>query len=113
MRLTQGEIADRISILEIKRRHGGGVEELAELMSHWKGKQNLLDELRFINGMAWDRVERIHAHFGGKAIEDKDAVIDDCKWAHFFNKMRVGIKNRINADSGEYQEFKTWKSSTT
>lgn len=121
--LTQGEIADRISILEIKLEHFGDkvLPELVYLDSLWKGEHpNELNELRNLNRESWDCVERIYKDFSTefgsdgwvlKDIKQAEESIKNYRRAHMLNMRRIEIKNRIN--QGTYKELKTWKPSTT
>lgn len=110
MRLTQGEIADRISILELKQFHGLDVkDELEELRKEWKGNEDDLEALRFVNCEAWAVVGRVHQYFDWGMKADNEVIVGDCRIAHSLNKKRVGIKNKINKEFGEFIEHKTWK----
>ena len=123
MKLSQGEIADRITILEIKLEKIGNcvAGELAELRQEWKGGfEAEVNALRRINRRAWDCVDMIYAgfltDFGSddwrlSDIDQAEKSIKNFRLAHMLNMERIGIKNAINKDIG-YQEYKTWKSST-
>lgn len=113
--LTQGEIADKISILELKEANGLESPELVELWKHWKGKEEHLNQLRDINSRAWHVVEKLNTFLydmEGYLTYHKDEVLADFKRCHFYNRMRVEVKNRINEDFNQPVEKKTWKSFT-
>ena len=113
---TQGEIADRISILELKRAHGLLAPELMIFQAAYRGRAQDLERLREINACAWPVVERIHGYFAGPVLPADariPSVIEDCRAAHQLNRLRVAVKNAINAQFNEAREEKTWKPTTT
>lgn len=111
--LTQGEIADRISILELKRANGLESPELERLREHYVGHPDDLEELRIINKRAWVVVERLNTFLYDLGPYSNDAVLDDFRRAHLYNRERVEIKNRINAEFNQSIERKTWPSFST
>lgn len=113
---SQGEIADKLSILELKQDYGLPAPELDRFKQEWRGNAADLQRLRAINIEAWQVVERIHEYFLGPELPInvyKADVIKDCRRAHELNRMRVAVKNAINEQFGEPLEYKTWKPSTT
>lgn len=111
--MSQGDIADKITILELKAKHGGGTAELDALRPEWKGDEVDLNNMRVLNQAGWDVVGRIHQYFDGGIHGDARKIIEDCFNAHRLNKIRVEFKNRINKKFGQHEEYKTWKPSTT
>lgn len=109
-KLTQGEIADKLSILELKAEHGFPVtDEMESLAEAYEGPQSGLEALRRINAEAWEFVGIIHGHFDGVATVADDIIIAACRKAHLLNRQRVEAKNRINAECGDAHEYKSWK----
>jgi len=109
-KLSQGEIADKITILELKAMHGAPVaEELAALREYYRGPTSTLRQLSTVNSDAWDFVDIIHKHFDGEVVVPDAVIIAACRKAHLLNRERVGLKNRINVECGDAEEFKTWR----
>ena len=119
--ITPGDLADRISILEIKREKSYcDPEELYELQREWHslgGARRYIDDLKQINLDGWDVVQRIYEMFEDDEDStgvDKNYCYNVCRNAHFINKRRVNLKNVINKVMGvERKEVKTWSNSTT
>lgn len=124
MKIGQGDIADRMTILEIKAAHFGGAvkDELMAVSAQWNGGHDEdLNALREINAEAWGCVEKIYQDFAGGLgsetwrltdVESAEESIRNFRKAHLLNMERIKIKNRINGETG-YKEFKTWNCSTT
>lgn len=117
MKYTQGEIADRITILELKAWSGLDTQkELHDARAAFRGSENDLKELRDINRIAWHQVNTIHHYFDtpDKLVTalDKDLCLSACLMAHQLNRMRVAAKNAINRKFNEPEELKTWKQPT-
>jgi len=109
--LTQAEIADRITILELKDKNGvvAACSEVGYLKSHCYVPSELMDELREANAAGWDAMQSMVDHFdGGKAMTHSQLA-----WVteegYRANKRRVGIKNKIAQHTGGAQEAKSWK----
>lgn len=132
LKLSAGEIADRLSILEIKaERITGQIDialELNECHREWDsiigndaGLKEVLHELKRVNEIAWDSVENIYHYFNnglgdenweiGNKKEAEEAIKEFRK-AHDLNMRRIELKNEINRYCGSRQEIKTWKSTT-
>jgi len=115
MRLTQGEIADRITILMLKIHHGlDAHDELRDLFREWRGPTESLERLYAVNKRAWSLVEIIYKTFDHRMPNKKEAygVLIVCYQAYLLNKERVAIKNEINAAASQPLELKTWKQPT-
>lgn len=118
--ITPGELADRISILEIKREKAHhDKDELYELQREWESfgiGRSYINDLKKINLEGWDVVQRIYEMFediSDSAGVDKEECYKVCRNAHFINKKRVTLKNYINKVLGvERKEVKTWNNST-
>lgn len=124
MNLTPGEIADRLSIAEIRSIETGSIQDdLADLKSAWAQYNDIdhYEQLKKINHLAWFHVEQIYRDFdclglGDNSwilsnIEQAQACIRNCKRAHVLNKRRIEIKNKINQKFGFPTEKKSWKPS--
>jgi hypothetical protein len=124
LEISQGEIADRMTILEIKaQRIGDAVRpELEAVNAAWNGGHgDDVQRLREINAEAWECVEKIYSDFASGMGDDEwrltdigaaEASIRNFRKAHLLNMARVEVKNRINNGAG-YRELKTWNCSTT
>lgn len=116
--ITPGELADRISILEIKREKAHhDKDELYELQREWESfgiGRSYINDLKKINLEAWDVVDNIYRLFDdGLKVGDYIEAALVCKKAHDLNKQRVTLKNNINKWLGvDRQEVKTWNNST-
>lgn len=111
--VSPGELADRLSILEIKHEKGlCGPEEVQELQGQWEQigvGRSYVDELKRINLEAWDYVQKIYEYFDECKWPDAD-IAATCRIAHKLNKKRVTLKNKINEALGvNHKEVKTWK----
>ena len=122
--LSPGEVADKISVLELKQRKGFDVaHELHDLqvamtsLGDAKGLDELRQELDEINAQAGEKVDRIYQIFEDFSEEKPDMSKEAyrvCSEAHFLNKRRVQLKNKINVLMGcKDKEVKTWKPSIT
>ena len=113
--IPPGELADRISILEIKREKSYcDPNELADLHNQWDQiglGRDYIDQLKGINLEAWDCVDQIYNFFDSDEFSVnymEQATV--CRKAHQLNKQRVTLKNQINAALGvDRKEVKTWK----
>ena len=119
IQITPGDLADRISILEIKKEKSFCDEvELEELMEQWKllgVGRSYINDMKAINLEGWGTVERIYEMFDEMhcVSVDKNECFNVCRTAHMNNKMRVTFKNYINKCLGvDRQEIKTWTPST-
>ena len=116
IQITPGELADRISILEIKREKSyHDKDELYELQREWESfgiGRSYINDLKKINLESWDVVQRIYELFDNELKADdyaKAALVSEK--AHKLNKQRVTLKNYINKSLGvDRQEVKTWHS---
>lgn len=108
MNLTQGEIADRITILELKNKAGLPTPELDDFRMAYRGPESSLEPLREINQQAWDVVERLNTFLYDLGPWDSDEVLKDFKTCHVLNRKRVDLKNAINDGFGQAVEHKTW-----
>lgn len=110
--LTQGEIADRIAILELKKDAGLPTPELDELTAAYKGDERWLDALRVVNSDAWVAVERLNTFLYDLGPYSSESVLEDFKRCHFLNRRRIEIKNCINEEFNQPTEHKTWHTLT-
>ena len=118
--LSPGEIADRISVLELKKKKGFDVEkELNDFktafnsLGYLKDISDLRHELDKINALAWDKIDRIYEMFESEKFVNFVETFTVCREAHFLNKERVITKNKISEMMGcKEQEQKSWKPST-
>jgi hypothetical protein len=115
IQITPGELADRISILEIKREKSyHDKDELYELQREWESfgiGRSYINDLKKINLESWDVVQKIYELFdeGLKFGAYAEAALVSEK-AHHLNKQRVTLKNYINKSMGvDRQEIKTWR----
>ena len=116
--ITPGELADRLSILEIKREKSYcDPNELADLRKQWDQlgiDYEYVKELKAINLEAWDYVDKIYSYFDDDSCKWPDTghleIVATCRQAHKLNKRRVTLKNEINEKLGvKRKEVKTWK----
>lgn len=116
--ITPGELADRISILEIKREKAHHDKyELYELQREWESfgiGRSYINDLKKINLESWDVVQRLYELFDtGLEFGDYMEAATVSKKAHDLNKKRVTLKNYINKSMGvDRHEVKTWNNST-
>ncbi len=110
--LTQGEIADRIAILELKKAAGLATPELEEFAQAYRGPLLLLDQLREINARAWIVVERLNTFLYELGTYAPESVLEDFRRCHFYNRERIDVKNRINEEFNQPTEHKTWHTLT-
>lgn len=110
--LTQGEIADRIAILELKHKAGLPTPELEDFRIAYRGPESYLEELRRINEKAWVVVERLNTFLYDLGPYAAESVLEDFRRCHFYNRERIDVKNRINEDFGQATEHKTWHTLT-
>jgi len=109
-RLTQAEIADRITILGLKARHGFDVEsEMARMQRHCIVPWDLVEPLRRANKECWDAMQGMIDHFEGRAVLPDLELIAVVRGGYFSNKERVRLKNVISETVGEQQELKSWE----
>ena len=108
--LTQAEIADRITILELKDKHRviAACSEVEYLKSHCYAPPELLDELREANAAGWDSKQALADHFDGdkKLSEHELAVVIEGGYAA--GKRRARIKYQIWLHTGGPLEAKSW-----
>lgn len=109
--MTQGEIADKLTICELKLAHGLDCD-IQGLTENCMVKNEDIDELRMINTAHWEEVETIHEAFDIPGSVSDDELLLAFKHSHTLNRQRIAVKNRINAAFGQSQEEKTWKRST-
>jgi len=116
--ITPGELADRLSILEIKREKSYcDPNELADLRKQWDQlgiDYEYVKELKAINLEAWYYVDKIYSYFDDDSCKWPDTghleIVATCRQAHKLNKRRVTLKNEINEKLGvKRKEVKTWK----
>jgi hypothetical protein len=116
--ITPGELADRLSILEIKREKSySDPNELADLRKQWDQlgiDYEYVKELKAINLEAWYYVDKIYSYFDDDSCKWPDTghleIVATCRQAHKLNKRRVTLKNEINEKLGvKRKEVKTWK----
>jgi hypothetical protein len=133
MKLTPGELVDRLTILAIKlKRVKRGdrkkiLEQIHECLDAFEalGLPDFFEEsyaLSGVNNEAYDVVELIYADFrdemygtpcwslfgDARAQERAENTIKNCRRAHELNMERVRLKNAINAKAGAAQEVKSW-----
>jgi hypothetical protein len=134
MKLTLGELADRMTILAAKLERLTDDKVLQDLAKQYQQCLDVLESLDFpdcseevaalnqVNNEGYDVVERIYADFrdemygtpcwslfgDAKAQERAENTIKNCRRAHELNMERVRLKNAINAKAGAAQEVKSW-----
>jgi hypothetical protein len=128
VKMTPGDVADRLSVLSVKMSRiprnktlwGQFCEAQVEWHSYRLDADKEFEALTDVNLAAYDVVERIYADFRdpdyGTAVwslsadqQDKaEATIRNCRRAHELNMERVRLKNAINAKAGAAQEVKSW-----
>jgi hypothetical protein len=122
MQYSAGDIADRVSILELKMERQLDIDVSLEysaltssikevvpewyIIHHWKG---VVDQLKTLNGKIWDLESDIRSgkegELGLEEVGRRAILIRD------INRERVSLKNAINkATKTGYMEVKhTWK----
>jgi hypothetical protein len=130
MKLTPGDVADRLSVLSVKMSRmprnkalwGQFCEAQLEWHSYRLDADKEFEALTDVNLAAYDVVELIYADFrdemygtpcwslfgDAKAQERAENTIKNCRRAHELNMERVRLKNAINAKAGAAQEVKSW-----
>lgn len=128
MRLTPGEIADRMSILSIKLQKMPEklelVDQFLEAQAEWLMLRLDVDqeyeELAKVNLEAYHVVDMIYDDFrdkrygtsgwtlGDTQLEKAAQTVRNCRRAHELNMERVRLKNAINRKAGADQEEKSW-----
>ena len=96
-RLSQADIADRITILTLKYEAGFKevLSELTELSYECRVSVDLIDALYRVNKQAWEAVLQVTEHFENRKILSDTELIDWCRKAHVLNKERIALKNQI------------------
>ena len=109
--LSQAEIADRITILELKHRHCliDARREVDYLMSHCTVPLDMLNRLRIANENGWESMQAMVDHFEGRKVICDADLLNMIRVAYERNKARVAVKNEISAFINERQEAKSWK----
>jgi hypothetical protein len=130
VKLTPGDVADRLSVLSVKMSRmprnkalwGQFCEAKVEWHSYRLDADKEFEALTDVNLAAYDVVELIYADFrdemygqpcwslfgDARAQERAEATIKNCRKAHELNMERVRLKNAINAKAGAAQEVKSW-----
>jgi hypothetical protein len=111
MEMSQADIADRLTILWLKREHRllDSYAELYDLEIACNAPSECVQRLYEENKRGWDAVQQVTDHFEGrKALLTYD-LIQACRAAHESNKARIAIKNEIAANCREALERKTWQ----
>lgn len=128
MKLTPGEIADRMSILSIKLQKMPEAVELVDQFLEAQGEWLMLrleadaeyDALAKVNLESYNIVDMLYDDFrdrkyGTKEWSLADTPLGKAEWtvknarrAHELNMERVRLKNAINAKAGADQEVKSW-----
>ena len=107
--MSQAEVADRLTILELKYENGLHARgEHTRLASCCQVPESMMNQLRRINRQGWDAVGRVTEHFEGRAVLIDSEIIEQCRRAHASNKERIAMKNEISRWFGGSAEAKTW-----
>ena len=109
MKMSQADLADRITILELKLKEGLPVyAELSLYLWECEAPAELVDQLRAVNADGWHWVGIITDHFEGRRCVPDDILLNACRLAHDSNKARIALKNEISRAFGDCIESKTW-----
>jgi hypothetical protein len=132
MKLTPGDVADRLSVLSVKMSRmprnkalwGQFCEAQVEWHSYQLDAQKEFEALTDVNLAAYDIVELIYndfrdPHYGTASwawqtiplptlLDMMVSTVKNCRKAHELNMERVRLKNAINAKAGAAQEVKSW-----
>jgi len=130
MRLTPGDIADRLTVLSVKlSRMSGNVDlqrQFSEAQAAWRelglDAQLELEALTDVNLRGYDVVEMIYEDFrdpmygcpywelcGDARAQDRaEKTVRNCRMAHELNMERIRLKNEINKKAGAAIEVKSW-----
>ena len=107
---SQAEIADRITILELKSEYSAVdiSDEIDWLRRYCLVPLAQMDQLREINREGWEAVRYVTEHFEKRKVLSDSRIIKHCRLAHLSNRKRVVLKNEITAALGGHAEYKTW-----
>lgn len=107
--LSPAEIADKITIWELKSQHGlPGRAEAARLLRYCKLPDEILGQLRQANKACWDAVDAMTAHYDGHKVLPDAEIVEVCRQGYLKNRERVRIKNQITERFGGTPEVKSW-----
>ena len=130
MKLTPGEIADRMTVLSIKLQKMPEklelIDQFLEAQAEWLMLRIDADEeyeaLAKVNLEGYHTVDMIYDDFrdpmygcphwelmgDAKSQEKAEQTVKNCRRAHELNMERVRLKNEINRKAGADIEIKSW-----
>jgi hypothetical protein len=134
MKLTPGELADRMTILAAKLERLTDDKTLQAIAKQYEQCLDVWESLDLpdcsvecfalnqVNNEGYEVVELIYADFrdemygqpcwslfgDARSQERAENTIKNCRRAHELNMERVRLKNAINAKAGAAQEVKSW-----